>query len=618
MIPRRQTNTFIYLLASIARCDFKRKLLFKFSLISTCPPLHLLLLLLLKLLKLSQFDSTRNKQIYLLLIISKCCSSQRVKTVGQGLTIKDEKLGKFFQQLFKQQMLNCLKAICFVNQIETDGRNWPRFKLFFSIVSFFLRFERKTIVMENPEIVDQTNQIDENRRNLKAKRQKIDGSTLFSKLPLELWNKITFYLPFHTIIQLRRVSKTMLSLVNAHVASRRELELCEERPTGKYILQGADFFKSYKVDYLLIIRVFNQPNCWQSLTILHLQMERLQLPSCVVEQMVKSAPKLEELSIECGWIYNPFLSNLLSNLPKSLYRFSFHAMEGDVDTGDLLKLFKRCQNLTHLMLVFDCCTIYFDDCDDNGRKITPKRMEKLLKRKLSKLQYFFLSTIDKFAKKLESLLIPGLADNLVMASVFHMPTVPMPNLKQIAVHSFPMSGKGYRNSDRLDFWNNFPKLESMMFSYVAELNWEADDDDDDDDDEDDLWDQKFEIDTSIFSLPNCHVKNLHLESCELDDLSTLKNFNCIDFRRCKNPSEFHLKQLIKNNPSITRFSFDNICQPDLMQLIGQTMKQLSILDIYYYSGLDFSKPLSAFVVARCNALGNASITTPVNILARCK
>ena len=218
--------------------------------------------------------------------------------------------------------------------------------------------------MKNSKASDLENQCpSKKKRTTKSKtdkkvsNKKIDGSTLFSKLSHELWFKIASYLPFHTLTHLKRVNKTMQQLVIAYVDDCKELELRENHHRKKSCELADTICFPFSVSELFE-NAFQQPNRWKSLTTLHLQTEMLYIDSDKVGQLVESAPKLEEISLQCFYIENSSFLKFVLNLPP-LRRFSFHFCDGQISICSLHQLFEHGQNLTHLKLELENCKNLF-------------------------------------------------------------------------------------------------------------------------------------------------------------------------------------------------------------------------------------------------------------------
>ena len=169
------------------------------------------------------------------------------------------------------------------------------------------------------------------------------------------------------------------------------------------------------------------------------------------------------------------------------------------------------------------------------------------------------------AKRLEPLLTCAFSESLVAASLCFMPFHPLPNLRQIAIKKLPVDASKHWSDnpkDRLEYWSKFPKLESLIYRPhfgVGEGDY-------------------FNIDTSFFSSPNCHLRELTLRKCRLDDLKTLKNFTHLDFKQCISPCDSLLVEMLERNRSLTRLSLPAFCRSDLMVSIGKFCNELAVLD----------------------------------------
>ena len=407
-----------------------------------------------------------------------------------------------------------------------------------------------------------------------------DGSNILEKVTPELWDVFATFLSLPTMLQLRRVSKALLKSINNHIANRLQLDL-RIHPKGEIDMKCSTFKPNF-VDTTLIQSVFGPPNDWHSLRVLHLQGKNVRLTPFGLSAIGKNVRSLEEVSLSCYHTTNKhFRTFVMSN--HSLRRFSFQVHSGSFSLLSLRCLFKNCLTLTHFSLDVSKCTFDF-----NGIDVTSsKEKSKELFAKRPELKFLSIKASDETAEKLEPLLIDTFSSSVIVMSLYAMPVVEMPNLKQLFIGKFP-EGK----SDSC--WSNFPKLESLVFNSSIPT-------------------PQAETNTNVFSLPKCKVSDLALRNCKVDDLKSLVNLHSLDLKDSCNLREDVLKNLLSKNKSLSRLSLAGICKAsaDMLRIIGENCKNLTLLNVSDCPELDYEAILG---FANAHSQGR-SPPPPVTVLA---
>ena len=387
-----------------------------------------------------------------------------------------------------------------------------------------------------------------NDSELGTKMAKMDQPPNWEKLPVEIWHHIFSSLPMSTVFKLQMVNTTFQLLVKKHTAHRSRLNINTPLDGDKKFTIETPFTDD-------ILGMLFENYGWNGLRILHLQGENVEITSnCLSMLGIKN---LEEALITCSRVEPGHFGTFVLSNPK-LRVFSFQAKSGYLILESLQILFENCLRLTHLC--FDCKFVFGVNELDN----VEEKAKTLFKRKPSNLFLFSMeSHRRKTAKKLELLICFAFASSLVVASLYEMPKIPMPNLKQVFVSEFVECEINYwknRQDTRPLYWDKFPKLQSLIFGG----RW-----------------PEFAIDLSFFSFPNCNIVDLVLRHCKLHNLTSLKNLNCLDLNLCKYAKKKDIMEMLKKNTTLTRLSLESICKPscNVLDFIGETCQNLQILDI---------------------------------------
>ena len=408
---------------------------------------------------------------------------------------------------------------------------------------------------------------------------KRNGSEYFENIPPEILNSICSHLTLPQVIQLRRVSKSLYKLANTYIANKYELDLTSH-PMGDY---NQRMRRSFHIDNILARHIFTPPNRWSSLRVLRMRGSESNLTTEALNIISRNISTLEDCFLSIYHITNTaFREFVKSN--RNLVRLKLQITYGRLTLGSLNCLFRNLEKLKYLMFQWHCFDFYFNGIDFSTN--LAEKVDRLFKKKPN-LFFLSLKTHKEITDILDPILQHLFSSTLVVAVFHHMPTIPMPKLKQIIVDEIPPNPPQ-------NFWDNYPSLYSLIFdaSYC----------------------QKPEIDKDIFKLPNCPITDLSLRHCRLTDLSTLRNLRSLDLRDSCTSSEEMVAETILNNPNITRLSIAGICftTPRLMRLIGKTLTKIHFLDLTENRNVE-TDAIMAFAEAHFRY--GVKSETPVIILA---
>ena len=376
--------------------------------------------------------------------------------------------------------------------------------------------------------------------------QQDDGPIGLENLSPEFLNDILEYLTYPMVLQLRRVCKSLHKAVDYFVATRLRLDL---------LMNWTDFEEPVDDDY--IKHVFSPPNRWDCLVTLHMRSGYVEMSSAGLETISKNAVNLRNISISCHDVNPADFRSFVKSYP-SLVRFTYTATGGSISLPSLGTLFSNCPNLTHLALIISKSRFDF-----NENNIEMPR--KMFLRKPENLTFLCLVAENETSIKLEPLLCKTFSSSLEVASLFAMPDVAMPKLKQVFINEFP-AVKMKMNDQRLaNYWNKFPKLQSINLWPRSDVNPHLE--------------PKFDM--KIFSMPNCPVTQLAVRQCVLGDLSFLTNFKCLDFKYTMGMWKHNIVSMLQKNESVAMLGLPDFPGPtnELLAFIGKTCKKLEFLNL---------------------------------------
>ena len=404
-----------------------------------------------------------------------------------------------------------------------------------------------------------------------------DGSEYFDNIPPRVWSNICSHLKLAVVVQLRRVCKTMYNLANTYISEQTELDLTVH-PLGDYV---ARIRRAFHVKDILFRQMFAPPNQWKSLTKISIKAYESDVTAEALHILARNVRTLEDVMIFLHGITNTSFRHFVK-ANRSLKRVKFHFNHGKLSLASLRCLFRSCKDLNFLVL-----QLYSLDFKYNGVDFTNME-EKLASMFVKKPNLPFISLRGHLhiTNMLDPILQMIFSSSLVTGQFGTLSLVQMPKLRQLIVRELPTEIPE-------NFWDFYPSLHSLIF--------------------DSTYCGKQVVDMNIFTLPNCRIADLSLRHCRLTDLSTLRNLNSLDLRDSCNSNEEIVTEMILNNPHITRLSLAGICftSNEQLRLIGQTCKELSLLDVTENQNLDNASIL-AFAEGHSEAVNPP---TPVLILA---